>query len=260
MDPNNLHRDFPKDPNCVYRVGDILVDKDGDQFRVYKILKLEPEYGVFHLKLYQPVKKKPKIDEIDKLEVFIMHSPIADVGNVEVLGNIPVSIEELEGYFTYLKMTNFGRFLKETNQNPDDLIKHAEELYIEANLLADTKQFEEAIRRYSEAVQTFPLFWEALDNQGLCYMDLASFKEAIQCFEESLRINEENVVAIFSIGECYFRLGDFKRALLQFQLALEFDPEHQASREWLEKTERSLKRSREIDQVKMDPRGESLRK
>lgn len=219
-----------------YREGDILVSKDGEEYHVSKILRVDRETLTYHAMLYTPVKWEPTIETLDKLEVWCMHTPIATFPGSRVLVNVPVQDEELDGFFTYLRMTNFKRYLQETGRDLDVIVAEATLAYRAGNTVCEEGKFEDGINAYSEAIELFPLFWEAIDNRGLTYMDLGEWDLAIADFEESLRINPDGLTAVFSIGECLFKLGKYETALVQFMKAIEIAPNDPIPREWYDKT------------------------
>nr|MDO8110604.1 tetratricopeptide repeat protein [Candidatus Sigynarchaeota archaeon] len=227
---------IPKEEDIFF----VVID---NEYHVYKVLKVEPLPGgqhVFHLLVYKPVAVKPEPRDIGALEVFAWHVPLASIGDATFLANVPLQPEEFQGYIEYLRLTDFNKYLEFTGKDPDQVVHEAREYYENGIRATDENNFEDAMEWYSKAIETFPLFYEAIDNKAFVLMDLGRWQEAIAVFEQSLGVNENNLAAIFSIGECQFKLEQFDKALVQFQAALEIDPYDQLSREWLEKTRACL--------------------
>lgn len=216
----------------MFQPGDILHSYHDGLYHIYKVLKLD-DFGGYHISVYQPLDHAPALHEIPNLVLQVMHVPVADLGNAELLYNEPVAEEELAGYYEYLKMTDFSRWAEETNTDLDDLLKRANNAFKTAYYLTDEGRREEALVMYSEAVELFPLFFEALDNRAFVLMDLGRWEEAIQDFQKSLWVNPGGMAATFSIGECHYRLNQKAEARNWFEKALEIEPESQIAKEWL---------------------------
>ena len=224
----------------TYKEGDVIYIKTDDGYHVNKILKVD-EQGTFHVLTYEPISRKPKEKDLKELTVSCYHAPIASLSDSEFLTNIPVKEEDLEGYLEYLKMTDFKKYVEETGQDMDEIIERATEEFQRGNDLAEDGEFEEALLHYTETIQLFPLFYEALDNRGLTYMDLKKLDLAILDFNDSLEINPDGIVAAFSLGECFYKLGKFQKALEQFERSVELESDNPLCTEWLEKTKERMK-------------------
>jgi tetratricopeptide (TPR) repeat protein len=226
--------------------GDIVAQSSGSgQFAIVKILKIDtwPDQTLsYHCLCYQPVAQIPSIDEISTLPVMTMHAPFAaqaiDTG--QRIGNRPVTVDELEGFYVYLKMTDFGRYAREAGFNADVELPKAKEFYLRGNELGELNRFAEAIDAYTSALDIFPIFMEALDNRGLTYMDVGDLRPAIQDFQTSLQYHGENPVPLFSLGECYLKLGEKEAARKCFARGAELWPDKAQFKLFLQKTQDSV--------------------
>jgi tetratricopeptide (TPR) repeat protein len=216
----------------MFQPGDIVYSYLDGYYHIYKVLKLD-DFGGYHLTVYQPLNHVPTPQDIPHLVPFILHVPIAQMDNAELLYNLPVTEADLEGYYEYLKQTDFRRWAEETGHDLDDVLKRANTAYQTAYYLTDEGRLEDALVKYAEAVELFPLFFEAIDNRAFVMMDLGRWEEAIDEFQRSLWVNPGGMAATFSIGECYYRLGEMTEAGNWFEKALEIDPESQIAKEWL---------------------------
>lgn len=232
------------------REGDLFYSESSDGlFHVGKLLRIDPWEGadgpvaVYHCMGYAPVNRLPDANDVGQLEPLVLHSPI-DGGSIErncrYLTNRPVTLEELEGFHGYLKRTNYPRYLQETGTDLEQVIAEAQVAYRRGVQLHDARQFPEALVAYSEAVELFPLFFEALDNQGFVHMSLGQFADAIHDFEESLRVNPDGKHAMFSIGECWFKLKEFRQAEPIFRECVRRWPQEAAFQRHLTMTQRLL--------------------
>ena len=215
--------------------GDIFYTFIDQQYHIYKLLKIDNEIDTFHVLNYKSQTTLPEKDRIGELTVQIYHFPIDKNGftDLKVLTNSVVTEDDLIGYHEYLRQT----------QGFDEIAVKANSYFSEAYELTDEKKHEEAIEKYSMAIELVPDFYEAIDNRAFCKMDLGRWTDAIEDFRLSLAINPESLLAEFSIGECFLRLSDYQQAKEQFEKALIIDPSHQPSQDFLIKANQLLQSS-----------------
>ncbi|HVY67807.1 MAG TPA: tetratricopeptide repeat protein [Patescibacteria group bacterium] len=225
--------------------GDIIVTtlpKD-NKFYPYKVLKIEswPDESItWHVLGYVPLDYNPTEKDISKLSVRAWHIPIRSFEDkIQIITHSTVTENELQGYFEYLKLTDFPRYIKETGKNIDEVIKKANEYYAKGNELSDAKQYDEAIEAYTLAAEEFPLLFEAIDNRGFAKMDMGKYQEAISDFEESLQVKPDNFTAQFSLAECYYRLKEYQKAQEEAERAITLKDEPLA-RDLLQKIKENL--------------------
>lgn len=219
--------------------GDIRYSIDASstegRYRPFKVLKLE-SFGqdgeVAHVIIYREMAEPPALAMLDRLQVWILHTPIAadSFGDTVLVANRPVTPEELEGYLEYLKRTDFRRYAKVTGQSVDELIGRAQAAFREGHAHSERGDHAAAIRSYEAASDAFPLYYEAIDNRAFCYMDMAKWESAISVFEESIAVNGHTVLTDFSIGECYYRLGDAPNAREWLERARKLGPDEKLAR------------------------------
>lgn len=208
-------------------VGDVFYTQSDNQFYLFKLLAIEPDTACYHILSYSPLKSLPPITDIEKLPVFIYHSPFdkSAFAKATLLINKNIRAADLIGYHEYLRQT----------QAPNYYIPIANNYYKTGFKLTNEKKHLDAIDAYSKAIDLFPQFFEAIDNRAFCKMDLGLFTEAIKDFKLSLQQNPNSLLAEFSLGECYFKLGDLENAKQQFEKAHRIDPNHLAPKQFLEK-------------------------
>ncbi len=203
--------------------GDLIIQQDKSGWRAIKILAVDPwpdGSAAAHCLAYQSVPGKPTIESLKQSPVLALHAPI-DAGSFnqgwERIGNQAPSTEELAGFVEYLKQTDFPRYIAFTGQDAMEIVRKANERYSRAYALGEQGKRAEAIAEYSQAIELFPLFYEAIDNRAFTYMELGNIQEALLDFEQSLRVNPDGSTAFFSRGECLMKLGDLKAAEAIFQ-------------------------------------------
>ena len=197
-----------------FQEGDYFFVKLDNQYLVYKVLRIHED--TLHILTFEPSSELPKFTNKDSFNVLAWHAPIAKSGfpQPSIIGNAPISLEELKGYHVYLKETGWveGQVIEAQRFYQDGLKEH------------DNGEFEAAIKHYTAAVKVFPMFFEAIDNMGFGYMSLGNWNAAAQSFEESVSVNPDGFAAIFSLGECNMRLENYDLAVSLFERAAKLDP------------------------------------
>ncbi len=218
------------------KAGDIRWSGSDRKFHPFKVLKVDAASGAYHVLSYVSISETPSLQNFSDWKVLAYHVPVEDLSGTEFLINRPVKEEELQGYFYYLKTNDFERYCAETNQSTEARIAQANEAYRAGSVLSDEKRNAEAIAKYAEAVDCFPLFYEAIDNMAFVKMNMMRWQDAIDDFRWSLDVNPQSVLAEFSIGECYYRMLDYASALEQFERVLAIDPKNELALLFREKT------------------------
>ena len=220
--------------NSQISEGDIGFTQLSDKkYYPFKILKIEtwPDNSiVWHVLNYEAVDSEPTEADIKNFKIIAWHAPIDSFEkDAKFITNIPVINEELKGYFEYLKQTNFRRYIQESGENLDTIIKEAQLYYKKAIELDKNSNQQEAIKAYTRAVEIFPLFYEAIDNRAICYLDLRSYKEAINDFQNSLKLNPNNFTAQFGLGYSYYQIKEYALAKKETEKSLNIKDDSKAS-------------------------------
>ena len=216
-------------PNkTTFETGDVFYTEKEGKFSLFKLIKHDAEFETYHIKVYHPVDVLPQKEDLGKLDVMAYHAPINQNGfeNPQLLCSTPLEDDDLEGYLEYIKQTG----------NIDEVIQYASKYYKEAYQLGSQKEHEQAIARYTKAIDLIPNFFEAIDNRAFAKMDLGRWADAVEDFTLSLSVNPDSLLAIFSIGECYFKSAEYAKAKDYFEQAVALNPSHEVSQQFLAKT------------------------
>jgi hypothetical protein len=226
--------DAPPSTNEVsgFRPGDILVQKHASKgWGATKVLAIDEHpqaEPTIHCLSYDWVRDEPQLSAVPTLPVRIWHAPFSAKAFAQgwrCIGNLPVGKDDLKGFATYLKFTDFKRYAQVTNQTIESIVARANARYAEAYRLGTEGKRIDSIRAYEEAIDLFPMFYEAIDNRAFTFMELGDCLTALSGFEHSLRVNPDGVSAFFSRGECLLKLGRLNEAETVFAEGLGRFPE-----------------------------------
>jgi len=221
------------------KLGDIFYIKTDGKYYLYKLIKLDTETGIHHVIVYKPFDKEAEIN-VKNLEIYTKHIPIDNPKDYKVIGHQDVTEENLQGFLEFLKLTDFARYLEETSKTIEDVVNTANAHFQEADNAYNDEQYDLAIEKYTDALEEFPLFFEAIDRRAFSKMAQGEYLDAVHDFEFSLQVNPDSVLAEFAIGECYYKLGDLESAVEQFERTAKLYPEDELTAEWLELSKRDL--------------------
>jgi tetratricopeptide (TPR) repeat protein/MinD-like ATPase involved in chromosome partitioning or flagellar assembly len=89
---------------------------------------------------------------------------------------------------------------------------------------ADKKNFDEAIKKYTEAIRLDPSYTIAYYSRGRAYVGKESFDEALADFNEAIRLDANYVKAYVARGDIYWQKRDLDSALTDYNRAIGLDP------------------------------------
>lgn len=82
-------------------------------YHVYYCLLIDNVGRTAHISTFHPLDYKPSVQDMDKLEIFVMHAPVDLDGfdNPVVFANKEVSQDDLAGFYTYVRYTSFEAYI-----------------------------------------------------------------------------------------------------------------------------------------------------
>mmetsp|Transcript_11060 Transcript_11060/g.19348 ORF Transcript_11060/g.19348 Transcript_11060/m.19348 type:complete len:528 (-) Transcript_11060:247-1830(-) len=133
--------------------------------------------------------------------------------------------EEIAAKVAAAKKERERQQLEEEKKNAMNQARQKKE---EGNKLFAQKQYEEAAKSYTEALQISPPDFEEraifLSNRAQCYLSLQRFEAAIEDSTQSLQLQPHNVKTLMRRGAAYQRLKNVDSALADFRQCLELSP------------------------------------
>jgi tetratricopeptide (TPR) repeat protein/cellulose biosynthesis protein BcsQ len=103
-------------------------------------------------------------------------------------------------------------------------LRDAPEVTAKGDEEADKKNFDEAIKKYTEAIRLDPSYTIAYYSRGRAYLGKERFDEALADFNEAIRLDANYVKAYVGRGDVYWQKRDLDRALGDYNHAIQLDP------------------------------------
>ena len=115
-------------------------------------------------------------------------------------------------------------FLVNSSEYKKHYGKNAIKEFDKGNTAAREGNHDEAIRRFSKAINLEPSFYGARNNLGLIYLGKMDFAHAEEQFQEVLRLNPTDDQAYFNLGNAYLLSRQFSEAQQTIAKGLERRP------------------------------------
>ncbi len=221
--------------------GDIFYVPAMGGYDLFKVLKVDPIGGgsICHVLRYQRVDEVPKLEEVDSMEVSLMHTPIVASGfpGAQVLGRAAIKASDLRGYHAYLQM-----------MADDDVILEAKDRYAEvAFQLRLHGRFAEEAEEWSKIIDLDPGIAAPFYNRATALIQLQRCEEAIEDLETFLSLSPDAVEGLIALGECYLESKDFGRARASFEKAVSLAPDNDQAKTLLNETSRIITKNNSFD-------------
>ena len=112
-----------------------------------------------------------------------------------------------------------------TNLTANDvIISLANQKYEEANKLSSKRDYEGAIKLYSEAIEFNMYDYKSCSSRGFAYFCLKQYEKAIQDYDKAIKINPINSHLYENRGDCYQALKQYEKAIQEYSKAIELRP------------------------------------
>ena len=101
------------------------------------------------------------------------------------------------------------------------------EQYLDAgNQYYASRQYEEALVEYKNALLLAPEYLPVLMNLGNLYRELGLYSESINELEKAYNINPEYYKASYNLGTTYYHMNEYSKAIESYANALKLEPNH----------------------------------
>jgi tetratricopeptide (TPR) repeat protein len=108
----------------------------------------------------------------------------------------------------------------------------ADELRLRGNAAYSSKNFEEAIKLYDEALQADPKSTDVLNNRSAANFALGRYDAAVEDAKRSIKVSS-NSKGFVRMADAYWKMGKLELARDTYELALSAGPNNQAAKEKL---------------------------
>ncbi|MDM7461644.1 MAG: tetratricopeptide repeat protein [bacterium] len=116
------------------------------------------------------------------------------------------------------------------------------EMYINwGRALWQLKDYENALRWFTAAIELNPQDANAFLNAGDALYQLGAYSEAADAYSAGIERDPYNVQAWFTLGNCYFRMGVYDAAKIAYEQALSIAPKHEQAQHNLEMTRERIR-------------------
>lgn len=143
---------------------------------------------------------------------------------------IPQRKEELDASeennfaVSYFLFGNFNKALYHVEKSLTLLPNFPQALNNKASILAELKDFKEAIKIWQSLTSTAPYLSRPFYNLANFYMAMKDYPQAISYYKSSLEIDSEYVPAIVNLALCYQNTENYKTAFELYDRAMDLEP------------------------------------
>ena len=137
------------------------------------------------------------------------------------------------------------RFSQAIELNPD----HAKAYYSRGRSYLETRQSEAAIADFTSALSLDPTYADAYRDRGRFYFGRGRYDEAVADYTHLLELASRDAEAYYERGRSHHRLGEFSAAVDDYVRAVDIDPSYADA--YFERA-RSLRRLGEFERANVD--------
>lgn len=134
-----------------------------------------------------------------------------------------------------------------TSTDTEELEKEAEELKFKGNAAINAKDYEEAVRCYTKALELSsegPNSHVYHSNRAAAYCHLNKYQEAVDDCRLCLAMQPNYVKAYSRLGLSNFFLGRYEESVDAYEKAVELEPDNKASQDSLKQARNKLRKSK----------------
>ena len=169
------------------------------------------------------------------------------VTTAAAVNNAPVTVDDATKAYTYYNAgmnhyddKNYEQAIREfTNAiqlNPD----HKESFSMRSSVYLESGRLQEALQDASEALRLDPGFAKALERRCVIYSELGEPQRALSDCNRAIQLDPNECCAHYSRAHIYFSLGEHQKAIQDFDQAIRLDPLYAAAYEGRGEAYRSL--------------------
>lgn len=119
----------------------------------------------------------------------------------------------------------------------------------EGNEQYKAKEYREALKLYTQAIELCPDCAAYYSNRSACYMMLGKYNEALNDAREAVRLDKNFVKGYVRVAKCNIALGDANAALSVLRQAGELEPNNKAIRDEINNAQALIRCNDEIEKA-----------
>ncbi len=121
-------------------------------------------------------------------------------------------------------------------------------LYNQAQVYSALGSHDEAIEKYTQALEMDPNYSEYYNERGSVFLHTGRFERAIEDYRKAIATSPPYPEAWANLGQCYRTMGRAEEAVAAYSRALDLEPDHLLARVGRAQTLDLLERSEEAEQ------------
>jgi tetratricopeptide (TPR) repeat protein len=103
-------------------------------------------------------------------------------------------------------------------------IDHAKVFYEQGLINYQQTKYQDAIKKFTKAIQANPNFSQAYNQRGNAYYRLQNYQKSQADSSEAIRLNPQDVNAYYDRGFSLYTLGNYNGAIADYNQAIQLDP------------------------------------
>jgi small glutamine-rich tetratricopeptide repeat-containing protein alpha len=162
-----------------------------------------------------------------------------------------------EGSVEYMQrnaklLSKFSEKVQASGPSKAELEKQAEELKIKGNTAINSKDYDSAIKCYTEAIK---LSADGVNshvyysNRAAAYCHLNQYQDAVDDCLSCLALSPDYVKAYSRLGLAYFFLEKYEDAVEAYERAAEIEPDNKATQDSLRQARNKMKKQKSASEV-----------
>ncbi|MCA9884732.1 MAG: tetratricopeptide repeat protein, partial [Anaerolineae bacterium] len=147
--------------------------------------------------------------------------------SLDVLCDKYLTANTLKPVTTFIDEKEVTKIINASKSEPvNELALEAEQLLSEGDILNARKLYNDAVNKYSKAIELRPDWGEAYTNRGIAYRHLKDYSRAKEDLDYAISLDPNNAKAHNCRGLVNRRLGNYIEALSDYDKSIQLNPDY----------------------------------